>query len=391
MIEKNSDGKLVLKGRIDSQSAAAFEEELMGLCTPGETVHIDASDLVYISSAGLRVFMKLKKHIKADVVVENVSNEIYDIFEVTGFTEILTVVKKLREIDVENCEVIGEGANGKVYRLDDDTIVKVFAPGVSMDVVQEERDIARAAFVSGVPTAISYDVAKVGDSYGAVYEMLHAKTLSTVINDNPSLAPEMGKRMGKLIKELHSTPANTGKLENMLDVYKSRAAKMEKYLTKDETEKLMSVYEALEYRETMLHGDYHAKNIMYMDDELIFIDMGDVGYGHPLLDIGGSYLGMVHVGKINPSIVPHYIGMDFETTTIVWENMIREYFGDDHYEEGQKLAEIYGEAKYMLTPFVYTKMTEEMTKNLVERARNNGFISKDFDIEPAFKRSFAFE
>ena len=120
-----------------------------------------------------------------------------------------------------------------------------------------------------------------------------------------------------------------------------------------------------------------------MDDELIFIDMGDVGYGHPLLDLGSSYLGMVHIGKINPAIVPKYIGMDYDTVMKVWDNMLLTYFEGKNLEEANKLAEIYGEAKYMLTPFFYTKMTDEMVHGLIERTRANGFISDTFDISTA--------
>ena len=390
MTEKREDGTIAIKGRIDSNNAQAFEKELLELCPPNEEVHIDASELSYISSAGLRVFMKLKKAVKRNVYVENVSHELYDIFEVTGFVDILEVTKKLREISVDGCEVIGEGANGKVYRLDDETIIKVFNPGVAMDIVKEERDVARAAFVSGVPTAISYDVARVGKSYGAVYEMLHAKTLSAFVMEEPERTAEMGRRMGELLKELHQTPANTERLTNMLTVYRERARKMEKYLTDKELEKLMSVYDALDERQTMLHGDYHAKNIMYMDGELIFIDMGDVGYGHPLLDIGGAYLGMMHVAKINPSAVPKFLGVDSEKAFVLWDNLLLAYFGEEHVEEGKQLAEIYGEAKYMLTPLFYTKMTEEMAQAMIERVRKNGFISESFDISPALNRTISF-
>ena len=116
MIKKREDGKMVIKGRIDSNNAQIFEEEMFKICPQDEEIHIDASELTYISSAGLRVFMKLKKMTQKEIYIENVSNEIYDIFEVTGFTDIFKVQKRLREISVENCEVIGEGANGKVYR-----------------------------------------------------------------------------------------------------------------------------------------------------------------------------------------------------------------------------------------------------------------------------------
>ena len=95
MVEKTEDRKLIIKGRVDSINAQTFEGELMALCRSGEEVLIDASDLTYISSAGLRVFMRLKKAVKKDVIIENVSNEVYDIFEVTGFTEILNIKKKI--------------------------------------------------------------------------------------------------------------------------------------------------------------------------------------------------------------------------------------------------------------------------------------------------------
>ena len=61
MIEKREDGTLAISGRIDSKNAQEFEEELLAACPVNEEVHIDASELSYISSAGLRVFMKLKK------------------------------------------------------------------------------------------------------------------------------------------------------------------------------------------------------------------------------------------------------------------------------------------------------------------------------------------
>ena len=386
MIEKIDDGKLAISGRVDSNNAGEVEEELLKHAKVGEDIVIDASGLEYISSAGLRSFLKLKKTIKAEVSVVDVSPEIYDIFEVTGFVEILDIHKRLKEISIDGCEVVGEGANGKVYRLDDETIIKVYEPGVPMSVVEDERNISRAAFLAGVPTAISYDVAKVGDSYGAVYEMLHAKTLSEVIMANPEKAEEFGVGMGKLLKELHHTNADKEKLKNMNDIYRSRAEGMGKYLTDAEHEKLMKVYNMLDDRDTLLHGDYHTKNIMYMNGEMMFIDMGDVGYGHPLLDIGGTYLGMIHVGKFNPDAVPHYIGIDYDTAIKVWNAAMEEYFGKD-VELGKKLAMIYGEAKYTLTPFIYSKMTDDMIEGFLNRARTNSLISESFDISPALNNT----
>ena len=378
MVERISDNMIRISGRVDSTNAKQFEDELLAAVAAAD-VTIDADELEYISSAGLRVLLKLKKQASGEVSVINVSPEVYDIFEVTGFTTLLNVSKKLREVSVEGCEVIGEGANGKVYRLDDETIIKVFAPGVSMDIVKEERDFAQAAFIAGVPTAISYDVVKCGDSYGAVYEMLNAKTVASVIKENPERAEELGRRLGKLLKELHQTEADKDVLSDMLEAYKDRVEYLNKYYTEDEVNKLKYVYELLPERSTIVHGDFHAKNVMLMDDELVFIDMGDVGYGYPLQDLGGTYLAMVRIGKMNPDMTETYVGMNYDLCKIVWKALTDEYFGEKA-EVGRKLAEIYGEAKYALTPFIYSKFNDEMIKNFVAGVRANSILNPEFDV-----------
>ena len=54
-------------------------------------------------------------------------------------------------------------------------VLKVFKPNTSLDIIRRENDLCKNAFVSGIPTAISYDVVQVGDCYGAVYELLNAE------------------------------------------------------------------------------------------------------------------------------------------------------------------------------------------------------------------------
>ena len=71
--------------------------------------------------------------------------------------------------------MIGEGANGKVYRVDRDTIVKVYRKPDAIQEIQRERELARTAFVAGVPTAIPYDVVRIREGgYGSVFELLDA-------------------------------------------------------------------------------------------------------------------------------------------------------------------------------------------------------------------------
>ena len=77
---------------------------------------LDAEKLQYVASSGLRTILKLVKTEK-NFSMENVSESVYNVFEMTGFSRIMTIKKALRKIDLDKCERIGFGGNGAVYRV----------------------------------------------------------------------------------------------------------------------------------------------------------------------------------------------------------------------------------------------------------------------------------
>ena len=120
------------------------------------------------------------------LAIVNASPEVYEIFEMTGFTEMMPVSRAYRRVSVDGCEVIGQGANGKVYRLDPETIIKVYLNPNSLPDIHWERELARKAFVLGIPTAIPYDVVKVGGRIRAPsFELLNAKSFGSLIAAAP--------------------------------------------------------------------------------------------------------------------------------------------------------------------------------------------------------------
>ena len=95
-IEKKSDGKnlsFALSGRLDTSTAPDLEKEVKENIEGVEKLDFDFSDLAYISSAGLRVLLSAQKIMnkQGEMVVKNCSDEIKEIFEVTGFSDILTI------------------------------------------------------------------------------------------------------------------------------------------------------------------------------------------------------------------------------------------------------------------------------------------------------------
>lgn len=155
-------------------------------------MRLDAAGVDYISSTGLRVLLRLVKSGQADLTVCNASPGIYDVYEITGMTSLMKVQKRMREVRVDGCEVIGRGAYGTVYRLDSDTIVKVYRNGeASLPVIEAETARARQAFVSGVPTAIPFDIVRVGDQYGSVFEMIDARNCNDLASGEPGALDDL--------------------------------------------------------------------------------------------------------------------------------------------------------------------------------------------------------
>ena len=95
-IDKNQSGSdltISLTGRLDTTTAPQLDDELKTALDGVENLSFDFSNLEYISSAGLRVLLTAQKAMnsKGSMVVKNVSEEIREIFEVTGFVDILTI------------------------------------------------------------------------------------------------------------------------------------------------------------------------------------------------------------------------------------------------------------------------------------------------------------
>jgi len=144
--------------------------------------------------------------------IQNVSNEIYDLLNSAGFTDIYDIKKKPREINIENYEKVGDGIMSNVYKIDEGKVVKVFKEGINFDhIIEKENNLSKIAYISGVPTPISYDIVKVGNSFGNVYEYLDAKTLAVVMEHDREHIEDYMKQYTKTLKKVHQIKINIEK------------------------------------------------------------------------------------------------------------------------------------------------------------------------------------
>ncbi|MCQ2413463.1 MAG: phosphotransferase [Clostridia bacterium] len=324
----NGELSLFLAGRVDSVSAPAVEAEIEKIRS--ETAHtsvtLDADDLEYISSAGLRIVLRLRKN-EPTLRVINASAEVYEIFEMTGFIEMIPVEKGYRKLSVEGCESIGKGANGEVFRLDPDTIIKVYLNPDSLPDIKRERDLARRAFVLGVPTAIPYDVVKVGAGYGSVFELLNAKSLATLIAENPDKLDEYVGIYVDLMKKIHSTEVRPEDMPDMKEVGVNWAKFLLPYLPEKTGAKLVSLVEGIRDDNHMLHGDYHIKNVMIQNGEALLIDMDTLCHGHRVFELASMFNAYVGFLELDHDMANRFLGVPYETCLAIWEKTLHLYLG----------------------------------------------------------------
>lgn len=320
---------IYLTGNIDSNNAESVGneiEEIRNANKDGSLV-LDAEELKYISSAGLRQILRLKKKQK-DLKIVNVSSEIYDIFEMTGFSEMMEIQKAYRKLSVDDCEVIGEGSNGIVYRINPDTIIKVYKNPDALEDIKKERELARTALVLGINTAIPYDVVKVGDKYGSVFELLSAKSLTKLIIGEPDNIEKYVHIFIDLLKEIHSTTVK----ENLLPDAKKRAIKwcidLKGQIPDDIYDKIHKMLTDVPDNNNMIHGDYHTNNVHYQNGEAILIDMDTLSVGNPVFELSNIYLAYHGFGELNHDKVSRFLKLDWELAQKVLDLSFKFYFDD---------------------------------------------------------------
>lgn len=333
---ENDTLTIALEGRISSLNAEETEKGIFEIMdsNPHSSLVLDAEKLEYISSAGLRIILKVRKK-TPEMKIVNVSQGVYTVFEETGFAEMMTVEKGYRTMSIDGCEVIGKGAKGTVYRYDEDTIVKVYKPGADITDAKRERELARKAFILGVPTAISYDIVKVGECFGSVFELLSASSVSRLIKDNPDRISEYARLSADLLKSIHDTEIGKGELPDIKETIRKWAEGSKDAVGESTCLKLSEMIEAVPDVNRMIHGDFHTNNIMMQNGEAILIDMDTLSSGHPVFELANVYIAYVGFGTTDPSMVENFIGFDYENAVKFWNLFIRYYLGseDESYVE----------------------------------------------------------
>ena len=331
---------IAIEGRIDASNAAQAEEKIFAIKNDNPEKHtvIDADNLEYISSAGLRVILRLRKE-EPKLAIINVAPDVYEVFDMTGFTDMVTVEKAYQRMSVEGCEFIAKGANGAVYRYDAETILKTYFAKDALPEIKQERENARRAFVLGINTAIPYGIVRVGDGYGTVTELLNAVSVTKLIRNNPDDLSEAVQYYVNMLKSIHAVEVEDGDLPDMKEIALDWARFVSAHIPEDQGKKLISLIEAVPKQNTLMHGDYHTNNIMVQNGEPLLIDMDTLCMGHPVFELGSMFNAFVGYSELNHQNMMDFFGYSFETAGRFWNMALQKYLSTDDEAVCQSVAE----------------------------------------------------
>ena len=290
---------LFFEGELNSYNSEYVEKEIDEVLSSNkfQTLNLDFAKLQYISSAGLRIILKIKQRFNDSHVI-NASLDVYDVLQMTGFTNIMD-------------------------------IIKVFNRTSDEKQIERELKLAKQAFVLGIPTAISFDIVKVKDKLGVRFEMLDCMSLKNAFSKYPEKYEELLNKYVELLKKINSTECFDPSVPSIKKFFIEKVETIKPLLDEAHYEKALALMKSVPERSTFVHGDCHFKNIMVQGEDFLLIDMDTLSVGHPIFELANLRCPYVAFEEDAPGNSEQFFGLKGEYCVKLYDDIIRLYFGKE--------------------------------------------------------------
>jgi len=237
---------------------------------------------------------------------------------------------KATQIDLNDYERTGEGANGASYNHKSDKNIMLKMYFRNFEAAQTELELSQKVFAMGIPTPEPGDLVTDGKQMGIRFRRIDGKkSYSRACGDNPEKTEEYAREFAQLCKKLHAIHVDTKQFENVKDrLYKMLADNP--FFTPEQKQKIHDFIAAAPDGDTAIHGDLQFSNGIFVEKDGVrtpyFIDLGDFCYGYPMFDIGMVYL-CCCLNDESWTMMQYH--MSNATAARFWDAFAAEYFGPD--------------------------------------------------------------
>lgn len=229
--------------------------------------------------------------------------------------------------------------------------------------------LSKKAFIAGLPTAISFGIVSVGANYGAMYELLDVSTISQKIAKQPSSLEHYAQIMARLALNIHQISTEDWDLPDYREEVK---AWIDQGLGLFDTELAKQVHEILDKLpkgKSLIHGDFHAANVMIQGDEPMLIDLDRLSSGNPILELITLHMTYLGFYETDRETSCKFNNFDEKIALSFYEAFVSEYFKDWDLAEKDKALNLIALLDYCrLLRRVYKKGSDLSEKNQEKRA-----------------------
>lgn len=239
--------------------------------------------------------------------------------------------RRFRYVSLDNCKELGRGSHGITYRLNDEQLLKVYTDSSKFSTIEKERLSAKYAFLEGIPSGIAFDTVVTELGLGVIFEFINGNTLGSYMSEHEDQFDELVDKYVALLKQFHSTKADTTKIRSSKEVFINNYNNLpKKYFNTKDIQSLINIVNSVPDDESFIHNDFHPQNIIRTEDgNLMVIDMADVSYGHYLFDFGSIYLTLVLSGSASNKVCKQVTGLSSKQAKYLWNETLKKYLNTE--------------------------------------------------------------
>jgi uncharacterized protein (TIGR02172 family) len=280
----------------------------------------------------------------------------------------------MREISIDNAELISKTIIRESYKLDEETMVTLRIGPEPLEEAEQERNNAKVCLELGVPAIFSFETVKCGDKYGTIYEQLHAKTMGRQIMSDPDHFDQYMQIYADTLKEMHSIHVAPGKLPSIKTAYRKSLKAMGELLTPEEMSQCEKLIDAVPEADTFLAMGFNPGTALYQDGQIFMNSFNYTSYGNPLFELADicESTSFVAAGATKDEFVKFLTNTDRQTAAGIWEGLLHRcfsYSSEAEYQKMNQLIQSFAMLKMTMTAVDVPNLHEEMKKGALAACR----------------------
>ena len=230
----------------------------------------------------------------------------------------------VREFDPTGLVLVCDHLDMTVWDLDDGRILRSGDRTATFEQAIRSFNLYETAFRATGVTPRPYEVVRIGQRYGVIVEYVRGFSLGFHLTIGSYSPVEAGELFGDISLRMHSIELREG--YDMHALFVGMARCVAPHLPARHAERLIELVSAIPPRDTLLHGDIHAGNVIINRSGAHLIDMDTISFGHPVFDLAISEAHVYH--GIAQKVVDLSIGIESATRSAdtLWDATLRRYF-----------------------------------------------------------------